>query len=100
MATDGSDGSRAWVVHIGDRELGIRQRYEVVSIVNDILIGLWFVIGSCFFLSESLAYSGTWLFVLGSVQMLIRPTIRLTRRIHLQRMHPDVPGSADAGHDF
>ncbi len=99
MAADGSE-PRPWVVHIGHDELVIRQRYEVVSILNDILIGLWFVIGSFFFLSESLAYAGTWLFVLGSIQMLIRPTIRLSRRVHLRRFHPDVPGSADAGHDF
>lgn len=100
MAAKGSDDSRAWVVHVGRDELIIRQRYEVISIVNDILIGTWFLIGSIFFFSDSLTYTGTWLFVLGSAQMLVRPTIRLTRRVHLHRLHPGIPGSADAAHDF
>ena len=100
MTSDGSDAPQGWVVHIGDHELVVRQRYEIISIGNDLLIGLWFVVGSILFFYESLAYYGTWLFVIGSVQMLIRPTIRLTRRVHLRGFHPDVPGSADAGHDF
>lgn len=101
MAADGSNESQtSWVVQFGERELVIRQRYEVISIVNDILIGLWFVVGSIFFFSDSLAYTGTWFFVIGSVEMLIRPTIRMTRRVHLSRLHPGVPGSADAAHDF
>lgn len=94
------DPSRTWVVHIRHHELIIRQRYEVLSIVNDILIAAWFLVGSFFFFSDSLIYAGTWLFVLGSVEMLIRPLIRLARRVHLQRFHPEVPGNADAGHDF
>lgn len=96
----GSGQDAPWVVHVGHDELIIRQRYEVISIVNDILIGAWFIIGSFFFFSDALTYAGTWLFVLGSVEMLIRPTIRLVRRLHLHRLHPNVPGSADAGHDF
>lgn len=93
-------GAPAWVVRIGHDELVVRQRYEVVSIANDILIGVWFLVGSILFFSESSAYWGTWLFVLGSVEMLVRPVIRLVRRVHLQRLHPDGVGGADAGHDF
>jgi len=93
-------GTATTVVHFGRDELVIRQRYEVVSILNDLLIGIWFVMGSVFFFYDSLAYTGTWLFLLGSVQLLIRPTIRLTRRVHLQRLDPHTPGIADAAHDF
>lgn len=98
MAEAGTDAP--WVVHFGHDELIVRQRYEVLSIINDILIGVWFVIGSFFFFSETLTYAGTWLFVVGSIELLIRPTIRLARRVHLQRYHPHVPGTADAAHDF
>ena len=55
-------------LHFGRDELVIRQRYEVVSIINDILIGVWFVIGSIFFFYDSLTYAGTWLFVIGSIE--------------------------------
>ena len=78
----------------------VRQRYETLSIVNDLLIGLWFLVGSFLFFSSTLSYAGTWLFVIGSVEMLIRPLIRFARRVHLQRYHPDLPGIGDGGHDF
>lgn len=87
-------------LHFGRDELVIRQRYEVVSIINDILIGVWFVIGSIFFFYDSLAYAGTWLFVIGSIEMLIRPVIRLLRHLHLQRINPVGPVPSEAEHDF
>ena len=62
----------------------ISNRYEVLSIINDILIGIWFLVGSCLFFSSSLMFAGTVLFVIGSLAMLARSFIRLTRRIHLQ----------------
>src|SRR5699024_4206554 len=93
-------GPDALVIHLGAEELVIRKRYEVLSIANDILIGLWFIIGSFLFFSESTSYAGTWLFVIGSVEMLIRPLIRLARRVHLRRFHPEARPAAAAGHDF
>ena len=71
---------------IGHEELVIRQRWEVVSIVNDILIAVWFIVGSVLFFGETTAVAGTWLFLIGSVELLIRPMIRLARRIHIQRV--------------
>ncbi|WFF40472.1 hypothetical protein EVC62_02560 [Salinicola endophyticus] len=87
-------------LRIGHEELVIRKRYEVVSIINDILIGIWFVIGSLFFFSEALTYYGTWLFFIGSIEMLIRPVIRLMRHIHIRRLReaPQLPPEAE--HDF
>lgn len=88
------------VVRIGDHELVIRQRYEVVSILNDVLIGVWFLIGSFFFFSSSLMTIGTCLFVLGSVEMLIRPGIRLARHLHLKRLRPDARRPTETAMDF
>ncbi len=100
LSTDDDGETGTTVLHIGHDELVIHRRYEVVSIINDLLIGVWFVVGSFFFFSDALTYAGTWLFVLGSVEMLIRPLIRLTRRVHLRRYHPHAPGTANAVHDF
>ena len=36
-------------------------------------------------LADGFFHVGTWLFVLGSAQLAIRPTIRLGRRVHLRR---------------
>ncbi|MHA6802906.1 YrhK family protein [Salinifilum ghardaiensis] len=99
-SSSGEGGAGTTVLHIGHDELVVRQRYEVVSIANDLLIGTWFLIGSLFFFSEALMTAGTWLFVLGSIEMLIRPTIRFVRRVHLARFHPRTRGTADAAHDF
>lgn len=74
------------VVHLGRDELVLRQRYELISIANDVFAGLLFLLGSFLFFSETTTYVGTWLFVVGSVSMLLRPTIRLARRIHLQKV--------------
>ena len=73
-------------LRIGHEELVLRQRYEVLSIVNDIAVALWFIVGSILFFSESTTYAGTWLFLLGSVQLLVRPVIRLVRRVHVSRV--------------
>lgn len=88
------------VFTMGREELVIRRRYEVASVVNDILVALWFLVGSILFFSEATTYAGTWLFVVGSVELMIRPMIRLARHVHLQRI-PD-PGNAatEADHDF
>ncbi|MBL7251985.1 YrhK family protein [Alloalcanivorax sp. C16-2] len=73
-------------LHLGREELIIRRRYETLSIVNDFLIAIWFLLGSVFFLYPSLEKPAAWLFIVGSFQFLIRPTLRLISHIHLQRL--------------
>ncbi|MCT2592780.1 YrhK family protein [Streptomyces sp. N2-109] len=80
--------------HIGHEELVVRQRYEAVSILNDILIAAWFIVGSVMFFSEDWARTGTWCFLLGSVELMIRPVIRLSRQLHLRRISALSPGQA------
>ena len=83
-------------------EVVLRDRYEILSIVNDLLIAVWFLVGSILFFSESTTYAGTWFFVVGSAQLMLRPTIRLTRRIHLQRRRSGdgPPRPTDDAQDF
>ena len=97
--TDPHRPDQPLVFTLGHEELVIRQRYETASIVNDILIGTWFLVGSFLFFSSSTATAGTWLFVVGSVEMLLRPLIRLTRRVHLHRRQPGALGIDLVGHD-
>lgn len=83
-------------LRLGHDEIVLSQRYEVASIANDILIAVWFVVGSILFFSDATATTGTWLFLIGSVQMMIRPAIRLARRVHLRT----VGGGRPHGMDF
>ncbi len=71
---------------LGHEELIIRRRYEVLSIINDFFIAIWFLVGSILFLFPEYEQAAIWLFIIGSFQFLIRPTIRLVSHIHVKRM--------------
>lgn len=71
---------------MGHEELVIRRRYEVLSIANDFLIAILFLAGSILFLFPALTTTAVWLFIIGSFQFLIRPTLRLASHLHLQRV--------------
>jgi membrane-bound ClpP family serine protease len=83
---------------IGREELRVRGIYETLSIANDFLAGLLFLVGSILFFRESTMFVATWLFVLGSVLFVARPTIRLARRVHLGRVAPASAG--ETARDF
>lgn len=72
--------------HIGHGELLLRHRYETASIVNDILVAIWFIAGSIMFFDPAMFTLGTWMFLLGSIELAIRPTIRMIRHVHLRRL--------------
>jgi hypothetical protein len=84
VMNDSHNGDRSEVLRIGHDELVLQHRYEFVSVVNDIMIALWFIAGSMLFFSGALATEGVWCFLVGSVELLIRPVIRLTRLIHIE----------------
>ncbi|WP_372982998.1 YrhK family protein [Marinobacter sediminum] len=71
---------------LGHEELIIRRRYEVLSIINDFFIAIWFLVGSILFLFPEYEQAAIWLFIIGSFQFLIRPTIRLVSHIHVKRI--------------
>ncbi|SIS40216.1 YrhK family protein [Salimicrobium flavidum] len=60
--------------------------YKVLYTVNDFTSGLWFFIGSIlFYFSEPMKTWGVTLFVLGSIQFMVRPTIRLVHEAHARK---------------
>ena len=69
------------------RHVVIQRRYEAVGAINDLLIAVWFLVGSFFFLNNDLVESGTWLFIVGSAQLLIKPTVKLVGLVHTGRVH-------------
>lgn len=96
-ATDDQDegpeegGGGAVTLTLGDREIVLRQRYELISIANEIGIAIAFTLGSLAFYWESLFDLGVTLFVIGSVMLGIRPGIRMSRRIQLRRVAQGMP---------
>ncbi|MEV8211789.1 YrhK family protein [Streptomyces sp. NPDC079189] len=85
MTSHFSSDGRTIRLLLGSDEVVIRRKYEVASILNDILVAGWFVVGSVLFFCDDTKTAGTWFFLLGSIQLLIRPIIRLTRHVHLRR---------------
>ncbi|WP_210435567.1 YrhK family protein [Saccharopolyspora sp. ASAGF58] len=81
-------GSSPWVLRNGHEELLIRKRYEFISIVNDFLIAIWFIVGSLLFFHEDTATAGTWPFLLGSCELAVRPVIKLAWHVRLRRLRP------------
>lgn len=73
-------------IDVGHDEIVISNRYESLSIVNDILIGIFFFVGSVLFYFKPLEFWAITFFVLGSIDFLLRPIIRLARRFHLKRL--------------
>ncbi|WP_018982885.1 YrhK family protein [Salinimonas chungwhensis] len=73
-------------VHMGNEELVLRRRYEVASIFNDFLVAVWFLAGSVLFLFPDYEKAAIWLFIIGSFQFLIRPTIRLASHLHIKKL--------------
>ena len=78
------DLDRPLTLTMGREKLVVRRRYEVLSILNDFFIAIWFLVGSVFFLYPDLEYAGVWLFIIGSFQFLVRPSLRLAAHIHLK----------------
>lgn len=97
MASD--QHSNDAIVKVGAEEVVIRNRYETLSIANDVIVGVLFVVGSVLFLREATTTAGTWLFVVGSAQFLLRPCIRLARHVHLRRFG-EGRDRTDHGGDF
>jgi hypothetical protein len=90
MATH-DDRPRDVTLTLGDEELRIRGIYETLSITNDFLAGVLFVVGSIFFFWPSTALTATWFFLVGSILFVARPMIRLVRRFHLGRIADSAP---------
>ncbi|NVJ53830.1 MAG: YrhK family protein [Campylobacteraceae bacterium] len=74
---------------IGNRYIVIQRRYEFIGAFNDLLIAIWFLVGSFFFLNDAFMESGTWLFIVGSAQLLIKPLIKLASLIHVSGIYKE-----------
>ena len=82
-----NSSNNQWVLDLGQKHIIIQRRYEMLGAINDLLIAVWFLIGSFFFLTASLVESGTWLFVVGGAQLLIKPTLKLISLVHVSRVY-------------
>lgn len=81
------EGNETIDIDFEHKKVAIHERYEWLHIINDLMLGIWFVTGSIMFFYGSLTYWGTWLFVAGSAQMLIGPVLKIAHKLHLRRLN-------------
>lgn len=75
------------VFSVAGEHLAIKHRYEALGALNDFFIALWFLVGSMFFLDNTLVIDGTWLFIVGSAQLMLKPAIKLAGLIHVRNIY-------------
>lgn len=72
------------------REQRVNEIYEWLHILNDLLIGIYFLVGSIFFLYPDLEEAGVWLFIIGSGQMLLGPLLRTLNKFYARTIRKKV----------
>lgn len=85
------DNKKSMEVKIGKYAIFFNKNYKYISIINEIMLALWFIIGSAFFFFESMKTAGIILFIIGSTQLLIRPILKILHAVSLRNLssHPD-----------
>lgn len=78
-----------------NHELIIRNRYKFYYNINDVLIAVWFIIGSVLFFWKETETIAIWFFLLGSIELLVRPLMRIFSEIHLKNIQSGKAGSGD-----
>lgn len=72
-------------LQMGKFEVAFNKRYRFISLLNDLTLGLEFLIGSILFLFESTKTLGNILFIIGSLQLLGRPIIKIIHAFYISR---------------
>ncbi len=65
-----------------DRLQGLRDIYALLHLTADFLAGLAFTVGSVLFFWPTTETPGVWLFLVGSVLFMAKPTVRLSHALH------------------
>lgn len=76
-------------VRLGKYGLFFNKNYRYIFIFNEILLGIEFSVGSVFFLFESTKTAGIILFIIGSVQLLIRPILKILHAVTISDVSDD-----------
>jgi uncharacterized membrane protein len=67
------------------RKMLIRNRYQIIGYLNDILLGILYMIGSILFVTDTDRILAVSFFLAGSFLMIFRGIINILRDIHLKR---------------
>jgi hypothetical protein len=78
----------------------LRRSFFRLHLLADFVAGVCFTVGSVFFFWPSLMTAGTWLFLIGSLLFVAKPTIRLVHELRRTRLVADLTEAGEvAGED-
>ncbi|WP_458120996.1 YrhK family protein [Paenibacillus sp. Z6-24] len=72
-------------VEFRKRRLVAENRYELISLLNDMITTVCFLVGSYFFFTNQ-TKTGTVMFVIGNANTLFRAILSLVRKFHVEWM--------------
>ncbi|KAF0823135.1 hypothetical protein ABE29_16715 [Cytobacillus firmus] len=73
-------------IEIGSYKMVIEKRYQAVSFVNDLLLGVLYLIGSILFLTDVSQTVSISFFLAGSILMIIRAGLNLLKDLHINKI--------------
>lgn len=73
-------------IEIGSYKMVIEKRYQAVSFVNDMLLGVLYLIGSILFLTDVSQTVSISFFLAGSILMIIRAGLNLLKDLHINKI--------------
>ena len=71
------------ILNVGSFEVYFENIYSIYSLINDLLIGLLFIVGSISNLLNGPPILGQILFLIGSVALILRPLIKIIQNTHV-----------------
>ena len=79
------DGEEYLEIKANRFRLFFNKRYKVITVINDLLIGLLFVTGSILNFFEAAEIVGNVSYLLGSTFLVVRPILRLMHNTSLRK---------------
>ncbi|WP_301108589.1 YrhK family protein [Sporosarcina sp.] len=80
------DTDNDYEVKMGKYTVFLNKNHQYIFIINESVPGIIFVVGSIFFLFDSLKTAGIILFIVGNAQLFIRPVLEILHAITLRNM--------------
>lgn len=71
------------IVKVGKFRIYFQNYYTIISLVNDVLLGGLFLVGSIATLLDASKWISRWSYFLGALFMLMRPVLRILRNIFI-----------------
>lgn len=71
------------IVKVGNLRIYFQNYYMIISLVNDVLLGGLFLIGSVATLLNAAEWIRQWSYLIGALLMLMRPILKILRNIFI-----------------